>query len=326
MRLSIEHGLRATIAGSTAILSACGGLTVYQGDAERKGIPFYMKAPLCTQETSLLQSQLAVTFTITEVKSGKPNAQGRGAKFESATILLPDTRAARDEIEKELPPNGAQKTIAAATSDPDVIVQRLGAEITAALKAIPSNVEIEVAKNAWDTSLVVDTSTTYYINTHTPPFGTAQGQFKFAEDHTLTEASSTVTDETGKTLLSLLPIAEKLKVQWGAVADPTAVAAPAAVGAVGRPAAKKAIQVEVSRTLSPVKTVWTLRKISRGVCTPANPLRLADATPSPGNAATAQLVSKSVLTDGGGEKPEPKPSYQISGSITPPAEKPEKKK
>jgi hypothetical protein len=78
------------------------------------------------------------------------------------------------------------------------------------LKKLPkSSTQAKVLSNSWTLSMLVSPKP-YYITNYQPLIGTATANYEFSPDGTLTKSSSTATDDTVKTLLSLFPITAKL--------------------------------------------------------------------------------------------------------------------
>lgn len=313
-----RNPVRFTVAlGSIGVLSGCGGLTVFKGSERLEGIPFYMKIAQCAQETSVLESKLGVTFNVVDVDAkGTPKAETTSFPTKGY-VLVPDTPAIRDDLVDLL-------VQAIRSTEP---IEDIGARLSVELRNI-SNRDVGAAntlpvKNTWTSSMVVDGAQTYFINTRPPLFGSATGDFKFSEDSTLTGATSTVTDDTAKTLLGLFPITDKLKLRWGIVAKP---AAPAFIN--GRPVPTPpppTANRNWDLTLTEVKTVWVLKKLlpsdaCRATATAA-PLTLADA-----RQGAVQIASRTAVTPSSGDKAAGEDSaYQIKGTIAPPLPKDPKK-
>jgi hypothetical protein len=95
---------------ATLSIAGCAGVEVSE-DKSLKGIPFYVKVPVVTQETVLNEGELVVSFVVSEIAQvGQPSKLRRSTalpyagplripercrgKLEEILSRLPDTRSA----------------------------------------------------------------------------------------------------------------------------------------------------------------------------------------------------------------------------------------
>lgn len=272
------------------------------------GVPFRVKIPIWVQETIIAEYGWRVRFEVTDSDNEKPimvPAAGPalikcGAEdqiFRIANVLV---RSAQRMESKEL---------AAA---------RLNANLKKFLDA--GNFDIKNCQETIRNTLMQEmriSSSPYFINHPVPLFGTSTGTYKFAPDGTLSEASTTVTDETAKTLLGLFPIKEELIERW--IPDDKDG---------GSEKSFRAPAIIITLTLSPQVTKYTLRQdqvADDGALSshprPAlgEPLKLEHVSARPEKGQRVELISVERSGDETPAKASPK-AFKIQGSIIPPEE------
>jgi hypothetical protein len=305
------------------LVSGCANLKVYRTNSatpakteELKGIPFYIKVPVATQETKLLQRELLVKVDLSLVG---PSGPIRTASFPtSGPLRVNDKPEVRRGIDNEI------GNLLTAGASANTNFEKTSVEIVKALEKIaklsPKPEPPSLLSNSWSLSMVVGPQP-HYISGKIPFIGSATSNFKFSADGTLSEANSTVTDDTAKTLLSLFPIAQKLTDQWGLLpADAKEIKS------AGMVVPNPEIKVEV--TVAGATTTYTLKKVKELTGNPSAgkffdsaaggpPLSLAEALNGTND---VQLVSREIVEgkgNGGGAKPDAE-AYQFEGTITPP--------
>lgn len=297
------------VCGTVVALTGCGAIMVTANNQQLDGIPFYSKVPVMTQETKLLKSELLVTFTL-----GKVGADGKMVlplvyPPSGALVIAVKDRTAADEVVSQMYLDVAKKTT---LLDAQTVVAAALAELKKR-STVPTD---ETISNAWSVQMITGPQT-YYINTRMPLIGTASGTYKLSPDGTLTEGTAAVTDDTIKTILSLLPINAKLSLQWGITAPPKLATESLVPGPPA--AATEVLRVDVAMVEQ--RTITTLRKVEKPILNgdyvtpkPSPPLLETDV-----NTGAVQLVSKEVVVGSGEEKAKPDTtSYKIQGTFTPP--------
>jgi hypothetical protein len=280
-------------------IAGCAGVSVSK-DADTtplKGIPFRIKVPVWVQETRIAETGWMVHF---EIDDGNPKTtpvtvpaggdvfvpcatingiQAQAQAIQAKAVGAADIAGAADIVKQQMP------SMTAMAPDP-------------ACRIVASNALKQESRIS---------SSEYYITHMIPLFGSGSGEYEFNADGTLTKASSTVTDDTAKTLLALFPIREKLLQRWKAE--------PAAALVKG---AKPPPPFTVDAVLTPRVTVYTLRKDfgTAGGASPVigKPLDLAAARDGDGG---IELVS--TERSGGDDKGDDAAAWKIQGTIAPPA-------
>lgn len=189
--------------------------------------------------------------------------------------------------------------------------------------------------NGWETKMVIG-SEPYYVTSQAPLFGSSNTTFKFNDEGALTDASSDVSDDTAKTLLGLLPIADKLAIQWKTklapttqnAADPTKYSTMKIIQ-LGRATSQPGPSFEV--TFKPLSTIVTSRRVSGGtkyrtsICGPdyasAKASEKEHAPWLDENQPDVQVVRETVGESAKKEGDDDSPAYKINGSITLPKAK-----
>lgn len=329
----------ASAAAVAAALCGCSGVKVRDGTGsganDVHGIPFYIKVPWRIQETSLASREMLVVFTVTKIatdENGKPT-ELTSAKLPMGEVLrLDDTSDGREAI-------SAFVNAINVAEGYDQVVALVGNEVTALrLKfgtkppepsARCDSDKYDLVGNSWSTKMLAGTSL-YYIEPQNPFIGSASADIHLADDGTLSESSTSVTNETASTILSALPVTAEFSKILGlpAAAPAPAPAASAAAFAQAnvfpggkKPAATKkqpvvTVRVDVSET--PAQTVYQLRR--------ATPLANDEKLVRPRlNLCQAlrgendtELISIKTLPDAGDDKGGGKNAWQISGQLVPP--------
>jgi len=324
-------------------LTGCTGIEVSDGKNDLKGVPFYAKVPIATQDTIRATSELAVQLKISEVFEADEKSKvvrSTDVPF-SGAIRLPDTPENRKVVDA---------VREALSGDPDVTYEStvVGAKKELEnrlfpLVAVPvtektcAALDAPVFSNSWAVSMVADPKRLYIV-TKQPFIGSSNTAFKFSGDGTMTEASAEVTNDTAKTLLALFPITAKLTKQWG-LNPPDDEKAKIEIALAfkeyrldGAAPTKKRLlfrkSVKVDVTISTVKTVYTLRRAQHlGQTEDLNsylalragsaPLALCDGF---SGANGVQLVSVASPGDQADDRKADKDAkaWQVQGSVMPP--------
>jgi hypothetical protein len=264
----------AVIALPMLALAGCAGVVVSDGNKDLKGIPFYIKVPVATQDTIRAISEIAVQFKVSEILEvdGKSKVSRSTDAPSSGPIRMADTSPVRAILDAEVrklnegDPN-YDRTVRAV--DQMVVSRLIPLTVVPVTEQTCGAQEVPVFVNSWSISMVADPKR-YYIVTKQPLIGSSNTTFKFSPDGTLTDASADVTNDTAKALLALFPISAKLSNQWNITPPENGEKAAAEVELLFKGyrdaarAGKKAIQIRkivvVDATVSTVKTVYTLRK------------------------------------------------------------------
>lgn len=301
---------------SAALLSlgGCAGLRVSSLGAvdpvtqqptrtELPGIPIRIKEPVWVQETKILETGWQIQFVVKKAGSKDPGfripeggpmivscASGKAVNNAvSAIIQGIDTSAKEDAIREQLRKQLPVVSQLDATNSPDC-------------RKTVGNVLKQDSRLSHKA---------YYVTNVIPIFGSGSGTFKLASDGTLTEATTSATDDTAKTLLGLFPIKEKLTLRWGIDKKPD----PAGFGLV-----KSLFTVEADLTAQ--RLLYTLRKdltpqTAADTATLQRPQLPAPLSLASVDTGVAELVSVENGDAPPSAKPDPK-AYKISGAITPP--------
>lgn len=290
-----------------AVLTGCAGVQIYTpkqaGTTEvdqLKGIPFRLKVPVWVQETRHAEYGWLVQFSVDDgdastaletVPASGPKlikCASEDAIFAAAELLSQDAKKAGDA-------DAAVWAINNGISSLDKLANSIPAG--ACRKTVANLLKQE--------SRITDK--VYFINHTIPLFGTSSGTYKFATDGTLSEATTSATDETASTLLGLFPLKEKLLKRWK-------LTPPAAAG-LARP-------FFVTLTLAPHVTQYSLRK-DRTLADPdvaaARPALQAPLDLQDGlvGANDIELIAIEHSNEKTPEKSNPK-AFRIQGSIVPP--------
>jgi hypothetical protein len=298
------------------VIGGCANVAVYAPDdteqhtiGQLKGIPFYVKVPVLTQDTKLVVSELLVQIEVAET-TGSTTSQTAHYPASGQLRMSINDRPLIDKVIAEIYDNAKGQTFADASKE-------VAKGVASLSKGRTANEPPKVLSNSWSLSMVVSPKS-YYISNYQPLIGTATTAYEFSADGTLNKASSTITDDTVKTLLGLFPITAKLSQRWGLTTAQTK--------ALGLDQGKPPV-VKMDVTVTESKTVYGLRRVSE---LPANssvgkytfpdtarsPLSLQDARDGKNG---VQLVSEDVVTaDNAGNKKTNAKAYQIEGTITPP--------
>lgn len=320
---------------ATLLIAGCAGVEVSE-DKSLKGIPFYVKVPVATQDTVLSAGELVVSFTVSEI------AQVGAASKVLRSVTLPHAgplrvpEGKRAELERILGklPSDRSAVYENTLRDLNSIMNKIAALApTQNAQQACANMPTLPVANSWSVSMVADTVPRYVV-TKIPIMGSSTSNFKFAPDGTMTESNVAVADDTAKTLLALFPITAKLSKQWGvneieaeAKSPGTTQYAlkvlPPILGAKQKPPLSLSVKLET--LISHSSMLYTLRKVHRL----AEGSSLDDYLKLKGNSAPLTLCQAMAGTDGvqlvsvapqGSDsgKPETSPAWQIQGTVTPP--------
>jgi len=329
------------LAGLAAALCGCSGIKVRDGAGDNAhdvhGIPFYVKVPWRIQETELASREMIVTFTVTQVtfdaNTGK-TTEGPAAKLPTGqTLRLVDSPISRKAVQDEVDALGDKLNFADAVGRIKKSVSELAKKVGSTEPATELTCQAsnyDLVANTWSTKMLAGTSF-YYIEPQNPFIGSASADIHLADDGTLSESSTSVTDNTASTVLSMIPVSaflsKVLDLPSGATDEAAAASAAAdpllalEKGHKPRPDKKKkpVVHVRIDVTETPVKTLYQLRRATR-----------ADETPAPGNGRLdlcnalkgidqTELVSiKTLSGTDEGKGGDDKDAWRISGQLLPP--------
>jgi hypothetical protein len=316
---------------ATLSIAGCAGVEVSE-DKSLKGIPFYVKVPVATQDTVLSAGELVVSFTVSEIaQAGAASKVLRSVTLPHAGALrIPEGRRADLEriLGKHLPDRSAvyENTL----RDLSSIINDIAA--LAPAQSGPqscANIPTLPITNSWSVSMVADTVPRYVV-TKIPIMGSSTSNFKFAPDGTMSESSVAVADDTAKTLLALFPITEKLSKQWGVneieaeakspgTTEYALKSLPPVLGAKPKPTLS--LSVKLATLMSQSSMLYTMRKVHRlaegsslddylKLKQNSAPLTLCQAMTGKNG---VQLVSVTRQGSDSG-KPETSPAWQIQDS------------
>lgn len=153
--------------------------------------------------------------------------------------------------------------------------------------------------------MVVDTSTTYYINGRRPIIGSGKVNFELASDQTLTKVESEADSKTLETLTGLLPVKEFFTEQWGLAPD-EAEEEP-------DPEAEKpppAYMVKVVFAADSKVTVYTLKKVG---LTDVERVTIKPIEKSKADTGEVELTVGNASASA--DKKKPKKGYTVEGKI-----------
>jgi hypothetical protein len=328
------------------VVAGCAGLEVSDGSKKLDGLPFYVKVPVATQDTLRATSDLNVQLTISEVVEveGKSKVIRSQSVLASGPLRIADSvqnRVTIDQVVAAIPDTRTSTFESTVSAANDQVTRRLvplgSGPVT---ETTCSARQTDLVSNSWAIAMVADPKP-HFITTKIPVMGSGTSTFKFSADGTLTDATSTVSDDTTKNLLGLFPITAKLTKQWGLAPESAAKAAadaelafklykfdgpPTAIKPPATTNVTKSINVEV--TVAAVKTVYALRKAqSLGGDADLNSYLTLKAKSAPLQLCQAfngtdgvQLVSISTPGEqSGGKKADGESkAWQLQGSVTPP--------
>lgn len=180
------------------VSAACGGklYEVHSETTPRKGIPFYVVAGNCTQETVYLETIYQVALVVPAEGTTPPFVVMEQNFTEKVYVSAEMTRL------KEAITNGATLTA-----------------VGALFNTLPRYIQTEVPETEDEVILVsnvnkpgtyVNYGAVHYVNVNKPRSGSASATAKLSSDGTLTEATAAVEDKTLETVLATLPIKEAL--------------------------------------------------------------------------------------------------------------------
>ncbi len=259
------------------------------------GIPMRVKVPVLVHETKQWEERYEVALTLHREGTDKPLLSPGSVTLRCATQAEAFREVA--DLRSKLPESG---TLLEVTQAMNEAIERLVKQSDKTL----GECRTPVANLLKQESRVSETR--YYITHVVPLFGSGAGTFKLAGDGTLTESTTSATDETGKTLLGLFPVKEKLSLRWGITAPPAAVKK----GLPPKPTPLYLLDV----TVTPKPLVYTYRKdlaAAAGDTVRTVPKALTR------DDKDAELVSVQAADEPPPPKPDPK-AFHLKGSITPP--------
>jgi hypothetical protein len=174
------------------------------------GIPFYVKRAYCQQQASWLEPQFSLNVTAT--------VDGKPANWLSADVVLSRSESLTNPGVRDLAGiSGQDLTVKSPAGCAAFLAGRDAVDQLRRAKAQPvddSNLEpaigrgdVLLTQNSARIVPYVDYQTVYYYNTARPLTGTSSVDAKFAEDGTLTEGSSSITDQTLSTITGVFSTA-----------------------------------------------------------------------------------------------------------------------
>jgi hypothetical protein len=318
------HGL--LVVGSLAT-TGCANIEVHgPADDTAKyqrlgGIPFYVKVPVWTQTTRRVSGELHLQLQITELEGAK--AKRVVAIPPGAPLRLASSATNREAIRLRLQTLVAQAAVQRSTYEEAVAAVR--ATLDALSTSYPPfagplcDAQAPVVSNSWSIAMVTGPRQ-HLISTRQPLFGSSESKFTFGPDGTLGEASQKVADETAKTLLGLLPITDKLKLNWGITPPPT-------LAQNGKkPVQRTEVQIEVD--LVEVLMTFVLQRSldvpttsASGAYQPpggSGPLSLSNACEGKNSVQLVAVTVTSGNDTSTPKKPSNEKAYVIEGTIKPP--------
>jgi hypothetical protein len=329
-------------------LSGCQTPTVTSGSrctdssamCEEPGIPFWTKVPRTIRTSQwLVVDAYGVSARIRTFGGSAPGDE----LLTDSPLIIPATKQARNElsqIRRALSSvnsgtlEGARKVVWDELNKLDAI--RAPSPNEKWMCSTPTNGQKDLTNLDTDPVLVSNTTSTelvlepkrYYWKQYVPLFGSAQGTLKLGDDGTLSESTTSVQDDTAKTLLSVFPATALLSKAFG-VASAAAAATAAAAGTTtstmmyerrtdanpGKSGAN--LQFQIVLTVTPKASVYTLKRVcefgSRDQrCIGLEQVTIASAVCR----AESQLVSVLPVSDSSDS--EETPAYEVSGKIIPP--------
>ncbi len=207
------------------------------------GIPFYVKAERCKQQTIWLQPIYSVTLkaTFTPTDKAKPAiVSSRTLVLTLVEIQSADFKTLMQAV-NEAQPDGNGGISAAALDDIEDAWTTLSEHQPAdpyrlnqdQLSSANGTDRYRVLRVANETvaETYVDYSTMYFFNTSKPLAGSAQGNVELSGDGTMTKGSAQIESKTLQTFLDLLPVKDVLgTVAKGALGAALAPTPPAVAG------------------------------------------------------------------------------------------------
>lgn len=183
------------------VSSGCASLyEVRQGTTKLDGIPFYVQAGACTQETLYLETVYQIAVQIPGADKTPPTVLFE--KAVPASVYNSDKmQELRDAVTK------GSSTHEAVRKAFEALKPRYSPDASA---------EVTLASNSIKADKFVDYSEVHYVNVKRPWIGSTSGTAKLNEDGTLAETAAEVEDSTVETLLSAFPVGEVLMGALGA--------------------------------------------------------------------------------------------------------------
>ncbi len=259
------------------------------------GIPMRVKVPVLVQESKQWEERYEVALTLHREGTEKPLLSPGAVTLRCATQAEAFREVA--ELRGKLPASGTLLEVTQVMNEAiEHLVKQSDKTLGDCRRPLANLLKQESRISA----------TRYYITHVVPLFGSGAGTFKLAGDGTLTESTTSATDDTGKTLLGLFPIKEKLSLRWGITAPPVAVKK----GLPPKPAPAYLLDV----TVTPKPLIYTYRKDLAAAAD--DTVRTVPAALTRDSKDT-ELVSVEAADEPPPPKPDPK-AFHLKGSITPP--------
>jgi hypothetical protein len=210
----------------------CGrAFVVKKGTDNVEGIPFYLKQAVCLHQMVYVAPYYRISFQ---------SLVGEKVEF-SRTVTLSENGYRDTNTQKFLSimrkkPPLSEADFKSATDAWDEM-EKLNATPYQGITTSTPPWPIYLVANSNVPKVYVDYASTYTVNAKVPFAGSVNAAYELNADGTLTKASSQVTEETFKTVLGALPIADLIKTAAGAgvatnfvgAAPPTAVTIQAVV-------------------------------------------------------------------------------------------------
>jgi len=203
----------------------CGrAFVVKKGTDNVEGIPFYLKQAVCLHQMVYVAPYYRISFQ---------SLVGEKVEF-SRTVTLSENGYRDTNTQKFLSimrkkPPLSEADFKSATDAWDEM-EKLNATPYQGITTSTPPWPIYLVANSNVPKVYVDYASTYTVNAKVPFAGSVNAAYELNADGTLTKASSQVTEETFKTVLGALPIADLIKTAAGAgVAANFVSAAPATV-------------------------------------------------------------------------------------------------
>lgn len=210
----MRHGLRLiTILVSlvvTVFSLGCGSaLRVSQSGKRMEGIPFYAKEAKCLHQEVFVMPYYRLTL---QALNGEKIAGSQTATVSAAYYLTDETA-----LELTSMING--------TADlSSMTAEQQGDKFSKDWESVKgkgaTDIYAKISDDTWPKYMIANSNspkvyvnygTVYYLNVKIPFSGSAKADYKLASDGTLTEASAEITNDTFKTVLGALPVADLIK-------------------------------------------------------------------------------------------------------------------
>lgn len=310
------------LCGVVLTQASCSTLHVTRANESGKevrigGIPFVSKVPHRIQTTSWSRIEsysISGTLTVRSIKAGVPT--DTDVKIFDPPLVIratPSTRAAALELIKEV-----EKSRITFKTSPDKFVAWFRGRVVDLADLAKDDeppLKADMVSNVEGIEMVID-PTRYYLKPRMPFLGSATHTFKLAADGTLTDSTTTATDETGKTLLGMLPVSAFLTKRWVGSGNTT-------MGVKEEedpPAASIAafeLTVDQEAVIYQARARCPYEPGDKPTCKLPAKVELVDAqSPRPAGDSTYRVELVSVTRAGAEAKKPEAPGYGISGRIT----------